>query len=155
MDDLGAYFGTGNYMIVSYAISLFLLLMAILAIKKYVRIVGTESWITVALFGPVMLVLALPVVTLTNLPPDYSVPVAVTAFLLTIPVIHWVLPRFAADFQTENFGASLMLSLMVGIGTLMGATLTGQTPGGLFPPDAFVVPDAPEEMPLYLKDHPK
>lgn len=155
MDELGEYFGTPNYMIVSYAISTFLLLMAILAIKKFVRIVGMESWLTVGIFGPSMLVLALPVVTITNLPPDYSVPVAVTAFLLSIPMIHWVLPRFAADFQTENFGASLMLSLMIGIGTLMGATLTGQTPSGLFPPDAFVVPETPEDMPLYLQDHPK
>lgn len=155
MDDIGEYFGSPNYMIASYAISLFLLLMAILAIKKFVRIVGMESWVTVGIFGPVMLVLALPVVKITNIPPDYSAPVAVTAFLLSIPMIHWVLPRFAADFQTENFGASMMLALMVGIGTLMGATLTGQTPSGLFPPEAFEVPDRPEELPLYLKDHPK
>ena len=77
----------------------------------------------------------------------WTVFIAVTAFLLTIPMIHWILPRFAADFQTENFGASMMLSAMIGLGTLMGASITGQTTG-FFPEDAFVMPDAPEDMPL-------
>lgn len=148
MEGFEEYFGTPNYMLVSYVLSSFLLLMCTLAIKKFVRIVGMESWLTLGILGPVGLLLALPVVTVTNIPPEYSGPVAVTAFLLTIPFIHWILPRWAADFQTENFGASMMLSAMIGLGTFMGATLTGQTPSGFFPPDAFIVPDAPEDMPL-------
>lgn len=156
MEDFADYFGSPNYMLVSYLLSMFFLLLCLLAIKKFVRIMGMESWLVVAIFGPAPLLLALPVVILTNIPSDYSVPVAVTAFLLTIPMMHWILPRFAADFQAENFGASMMLSLMIGIGVLMSATFTGQTPSGLFPPDAFSIPEegdySPNETPGYLKD---
>ncbi len=119
MDGLGLdiEFGSFQYMMMTAVGGSLLLLIGTFAFRKFVRIEGLESWLILALIGPAGALLAMPIISLTNIPITYSVPIASTAMLVTIPIIHFAIPHVAPDFPTENFGMSLMLSLLVGIAT--------------------------------------
>jgi hypothetical protein len=110
-------FGSFQYMMMTAVGGSLLLLIGTIAFRKFIRVEGLESWLILAVVGPAGALLAMPIISLTNIPITFSVPIASTAMLITIPIIHFVVPYVAADFQTENFGMSLMLSLLVGIAT--------------------------------------
>jgi hypothetical protein len=114
---LDVEWGTTQYMIMSTVGGSLLLLLCTFLFKKFIRIEGIESWLILAVLGPAAALLAMPIISITNVPLGYSVPIASLAFLLTIPVIHFLVPNVAPDFQTESFGMSLVLSLMIGLAT--------------------------------------
>ena len=110
-------FGTMQYMMMTAVGGCIFLLLGTLIFKKYIRIEGLESWLILVIVSPAVALLAMPIVSLTNIPITYSVPIASTAFVLAIPVIHFVIPHVAPDFQTESFGMSMMLALLIGFAT--------------------------------------
>lgn len=127
MDLLGSvpYIGLG------WLFSTVLVLIVLAINRANVRVEGIGSWIVLILLGAIGGVAARPLIVISHAGANFAIPYLAVAFILSIPVMHWLLPAIAPDLQIRTFGASLMFALAIGVGFMGSAIATGMTLGWL------------------------
>lgn len=134
--------GSPLYLGIIWGLSAVFLGVAALLSKNQIRIAGASSWFVLVVFGSAGAFAALPIASLAGMGYNYALPLVALAFVISVPIIHWVIPAVAEDFQTQNFGTTLMLCFLIGIAVLVAAFASGQAasflPAGVFEgPGAF------------------
>jgi len=136
--------GSPTYMATGWLLGTVLMLIALLVNKANVRVEGAGSWIVLILFSCVGGIAARPLIAITGAGVNFAIPYLAVAFMLSIPVFHWLLPAVAPDLQIRTLGVSLMLAVAVGFGFMLSAIVLGMTLGWV-PSSALAPPQIPTE----------
>ena len=121
---------------VVWLVSAVFLVFFCLIMKEQYRVEGAGSWLVVILLGGIGGQLTRPIADLTGVGWEYAVPMLALGGLVSIPVVHFLLPKVAPDFQTKSFVSSAFLALWVGVAVLAAGVVVGDITH-LIPGSAF------------------
>lgn len=115
-----------TYLVVGYVLGAILVLLGAVLLRSNVRVAGFSSWLLLAVFAPVPVLLGYTAASLSMLNVEYMLPPVALTVLLAIVLIHFGLPAILPDFQTSNLGATCVLAVFLGFATLVGAAVSGE-----------------------------
>lgn len=115
----------------AYLAGAVLLVAAAAIFRSNIRVESAASWVLLAFVGPVPAVVAQWLTGLVGMPSDAAIPVAALATLMSVLIMHFLLPALLPDFQTANFATSMMLGVLVGLSVLGAGLATNAFPGGM------------------------
>jgi hypothetical protein len=119
--------GPPVYVGCAWGLSAVTLLIAGLVMRNQLRIHGFLSWVLYLGLGPLGGIAALPIIDLFGVG-KYVLPLLVVAMALSALFIRFLLPGIAPDFQTESFGATMMLGLLVALSVSTVGYTTREVP---------------------------
>ncbi len=120
------WLGSPVYMGMGWAFGTILMLLGLLIGKSNVRIEGVGTWVAVIILGSAGGFAAWPLIQVCGIGTEYALPFLAIAFLVSIFVVHWLLPGVAPDFQIRTIGASMLVAFLIGIGFMGAAILSGE-----------------------------
>jgi len=106
--------GPIEYLVTLWVVGAVLLALGAIVYQSNIRVGGVIAWVVYLVFGSVGGFIALPLAVAMGLE-GYLFILLLLAFAGSVPVIHWVMPVIAQDFQTSGVTASLVLAFLVGI----------------------------------------
>ncbi len=99
----------------AYAIGIVTMLLAGLAMRKWLRIGSLASWILFVFIAPTPLLFSITVAGLTGVPTNAALPAMAMASILGMVMAHFILPALAPDFQTDGWMTSCVIGFLLGI----------------------------------------
>jgi len=119
------YLGSPIYMAILFGSSALLLGLFALVFKDSLRVSGMDSWAILLIFGGLGGFAAMPLGVLMGLQ-SYIVPLAAFGIIVSIPVLHWVIPAAAPDIHISSFGTTVVLAVCVGVAVAAAGLGSGE-----------------------------
>lgn len=108
------------YLATTHLVGTILNVLISLIYKSSVRVKGIGSWLVFILFSAAGGVLAWPAAAYLGTGGQHpAIILFAFALILSVPVIHWILPSLAPDFQVKSFGATFTMAVAVGIAAVL------------------------------------
>jgi len=124
-------FGKVEYMVVAFVIGAVLVGIIAASMKNQFRVEGVASWLALALFAPVPVLLGKPLAGLVALPTEAALPSVGVTVVLAVLWIHLILPALLPDFQVNALSASCVPAVCLGLAVLVSGMALGEFPQGI------------------------